>query len=174
MKNIFRCLLFCIITVPVVAQAVDGELGVSVFTTAEITGAVSGSPITYRIQYFYRGLLPGPNVILTDVGSPLVMFQSASVAPTRQNGDTLIWDLGTLDVAFNGEIEVIGLVKDSLTTGTKIENTAFIYGGVIEEDSTDNVCTCVAEIELPFPERSILIGHSPNCSMLPHIWMCGD
>ncbi len=169
MKNIFRCLLFCILAVPVVAQAVDGELGVSVFTTAEITGAVSGSPITYRIQYYYRGLLPGPNVILTDVGSPLVVFQSASVMPTRQNGDTLIWDLGTLDVAFNGEIEVIGRVKDGLTTGTKIENTAFIYGGVIEEDSTNNVCTSVVEIESPFPDMLDLItgiietpGRSPT------------
>ncbi len=157
MKNIFRCLLFCILAVPVVAQAVDGELGVSVFTTAEITGAVSWSPITYRIQYYYRGLLPGPNVILTDVGSPLVVFQSASVMPTRQNGDTLVWDLGTLDVAFNGEIEVNGRVNNGLTTGTKIENTALIYGQVIEEDSTNNVCTSVAEIESPFPDMVDLI-----------------
>ena len=89
-----------------------------------------GDPITYTISYNNTNPEPVDNVVITDILPVWVDDISATLPPTSQVGQTLTWELGTLQPGVPGSIEIMGTVKGDTPRGTVLVNECTINSDV--------------------------------------------
>ena len=86
-----------------------------------------GDRFRYVITFANNGAEPYENaVLLDDYDQSLISISQISIAGT-DNGDQVIWNLGTLDPGTSGEISYVATLKTALKPGTyKVSNVAAI------------------------------------------------
>lgn len=136
---------------PVAAPQATGNLSISKLALAQLGGAIASRPISYTLFYGWRGDAAAPNVVVADEFPSEIAFDSSAPAPTSRNGNTLSWNVGTLDDGGSGVIVITGTVEASLAEGTIITNTVRINGGVTDTDATDNQASVAVTVESPKP-----------------------
>ncbi|GIV77518.1 MAG: hypothetical protein KatS3mg050_1912 [Litorilinea sp.] len=137
------------------ASTATGDLQVYKFTAATFGGAIPGQPISYTIMYGWQGDGPAPNVQVVDQLPPEFVLTSASPPPTQQNGNTLIWALGTVDNLYFDNIVIEGIVRADLAEGTRFTNTVTISGDVSDEDPDNDQAQAVVTVEAAKPDLVI-------------------
>lgn len=141
---------------PLLSPNATGDLYVVKIALAQSFGVVSGHPISYTVLYGWTGDGPAPNVQITDEFPTQVTITEIDPPPTGQSGNTLTWNLGTLDNIAFGAIYITGTVASGLPNGTVFTNTATIAGDVTDEDPENNVAFAPVEVQSPQPDPSIL------------------
>ncbi|MCL1462940.1 lipase family protein [Argonema galeatum] len=109
------------------------DLSVSKIASAD--PVVVGNNVDYTITVTNKGTNNAKGVTLIDTLPEDVTFVSASVNPTQQLGDDLIFDLSNLN---NGETKTVKVTVTPQTTGT-ITSTAKVTSKTFDSDVTNNV-----------------------------------
>lgn len=81
---------------------------------------------TYRVRYCNSGTVPSFNTLVSVILDPGLQFVSSSVAPQSISGDTVFFNIGTLNNADCGEFSLTAFLDCNTITGQTHCVTAFI------------------------------------------------
>jgi hypothetical protein len=129
-----------------------GDLSVLKFSLAEFGGAAAGHPISYTVSYIWIGDTQAGNVKIEDDFPSEVEIDTVTPPASNQTGNTLVWDLGTINTPDFGTIIISGTVKSGLPSGTVFTNTVTISGDVTDEDPENNQAVSIVNVEGSEPD----------------------
>lgn len=124
-----------------------------------INRAEQGTEITFEMVYFNWSNLPAPGAQLIDTLPDGLTYVSADPPPSRVEGQTIIWELGTLETFDYGEV-YLRVSADSLG---ELTNSATITTTVGDRDLSDNTSTVPVEVVYVLPPR-LLRPNTKNAS----------
>ena len=107
----------------------------SVTKTADRDTAIPGTNLTYTVAVTNNGTDNAKGAILTETLPEGAKFVSANIAPTKQSGNELTFDLG--DVA-KGQISTVSITVTAPTTGN-ITGTSSITSKTYDPDISNDV-----------------------------------
>ncbi|MCC3424564.1 MAG: DUF11 domain-containing protein [Microcoleus sp. PH2017_01_SCD_O_A] len=136
----------------------------SVTKTADRDTAIPGSNVTYTVAVTNNGTDNAKGAILTETLPEGAKFVSANIAPTKQSGNELTFDLG--DVA-KGQISTISITVTAPTTGNitgtsritsktydpDISNDIDFASTTVTDDGTESTTNNVVATPTPTPPR---------------------
>ncbi len=134
------------------SNAATGNLGVSMSSLRMFSGVVPGDTVIYSIIYYWQGDDQATNVVLKDNLPAEMDLLSVYPLSTSQSGNSLTWQLGTLNNAQVGSITVIGIVKNNVDFGTVITNTATISSSDNDTEPGDNEAVVELTVKPPLPD----------------------
>lgn len=92
------------------------------------TSVVAGETFTYTLRIPNRGSAPITNVTVRDTYSAALEFVSSVPAPSSRSGNTLVYNLGTLEPNEFATIIMTFRVPENASPGTRYRNEAVISG----------------------------------------------
>lgn len=136
----------------------------SVTKTADRDTAIPGSNVTYTVAVTNNGTDNAKGAILTETLPEGAKFVSANIAPTKQSGNELTFDLG--DVA-KGQISTVSITVTAPTTGNitgtssitsktydpDISNDVDFASTTVTDDGTESTTNNVVPTPTPTPPR---------------------
>jgi hypothetical protein len=125
----------CDLTYIPVSYVNDLELHLTAINAPSLT-----NPVYYRLDYINRGTNPIPNAsiqCILDTGMTLI---STNPPASHQHGDTLIWDLGYLNLFANGYVEITSIWTSFGNAGDSVHFNAEI--SPVQGDTTPENNTC--------------------------------
>ncbi|MCI4463267.1 MAG: DUF11 domain-containing protein, partial [Caldisericum sp.] len=120
----------------------------------------AGSQFTYTIRYQNTGGQDATNVVITDTLPNGLTFISATPAPTSVNGQTLTWNIGTLQSGTLGQITVKVEVPIDTPNGTIFTNTATITSTETNPVTTSETTTVESKPVLTI-SKDVQTTHNP-------------
>ncbi len=112
------------------------------FKDASSNGVVAGETFEYTVRFPNRGTTPVTNVRVVDTfsgGPPPLEFVSSDPAPTSQSGNTLTYDIGTVNPGQFVDISFTFRVPSGAANGVRYRNEATITGRYQDRDITQRV-----------------------------------
>ncbi len=100
--------------------------------------AVIGGQQVYTITVTNESVIPVDGVILSDTLPAGITFIGALPTPTSISGQTLLWDIGTMQAGDVLTYHIIGAIDAALPPGTVLTNTAAISVTAPDEITDDN------------------------------------
>ena len=136
----------------------------SVTKTADSDTAIPGSNVTYTVAVTNNGTDNAKGAILTETLQEGAKFVSANIAPTKQSGNELTFDLGDLS---KGQISTVNITVTAPTTGNitstssitsktfdpDISNDFDFASTTVTNDGTESATNNVIPIPTPTPAR---------------------
>ncbi|MGB3263393.1 MAG: hypothetical protein WBA89_05495 [Microcoleus sp.] len=107
----------------------------SVTKTADRDTAIPGSNLTYTVAVTNNGTDNAKGAILTETLPEGAKFVSANIAPTKQSGNDLTFDLGDVP---KGQISTVSITVTAPTTGN-ITGTSSITSETYDPDISNDV-----------------------------------
>ncbi|MEG4501222.1 hypothetical protein [Microcoleus sp. F10B5] len=107
----------------------------SVTKTADRDTAIPGSNVTYTVAVINNGTDNAKGAILTETLPEGAKFVSANIAPTKQSGNELTFDLGDVP---KGQISTVSITVTAPTTGN-ITGTSSITSKTYDPDISNDV-----------------------------------
>ncbi|MEG4967508.1 hypothetical protein QUB11_12860 [Microcoleus sp. B6-A1] len=107
----------------------------SVTKTADRDTAIPGSNVTYTVAVTNNGTDNAKGAILTETLPEGAKFVSANIAPTKQSGNELTFDLGDVP---KGQISTVSITVTAPTTGN-ITGTSSITSKTFDPDISNDV-----------------------------------
>jgi uncharacterized repeat protein (TIGR01451 family) len=104
--------------------------------------AAPGAVIAYTLSYSNRPTYASKatGAQLTDVLPPGLSVETNSLAPgTLVVGNTIVWDLGSIEPSGRGVVSFQARVHPAATNGQVLENLAMIYSAENDADLSNNV-----------------------------------
>jgi uncharacterized repeat protein (TIGR01451 family) len=134
------------------AQGPSGDLTVQKWSYQSL-GVEPGGVVTYSILYAWDGAEDAANVRLTDTLPAEVTVLSSSPEPTSEDGQQLVYDVGTVLTASPfGTIQIVGRVSPGVSEETTITNTVRVSGDVDDTDPTNNEASVPVVVKTPEPD----------------------
>jgi uncharacterized repeat protein (TIGR01451 family) len=112
------------------------------FKDVSSLGVVAGDTFEYTVRFPNRGTTPVTNVRVVDTftgGPPPLEFVSSDPAPTSQSGNTLTYDIGTVNPGQFVDISFTFRVPAGAPVGTRYRNEATITGSYEGRDISQRV-----------------------------------
>ncbi len=100
--------------------------------------AIIGNQIVYTVTVTNEGVSSVGDVTLADQLPPEINFSGATPLPTTVNGQTLVWDIGTMAAGEVLTYHVLGVVDSTTVPGTVLTNSAVITVTASNEITEDN------------------------------------
>jgi len=107
----------------------------SVTKTADRDTAIPGSNVTYTVAVTNNGTDNAKGAILTETLPEGAKFVSANIAPTKQSGNELTFDLGDVP---KGQISTVSITVTAPTTGN-ITGTSSITSKTFDPDISNDI-----------------------------------
>ncbi len=107
-----------------------------------------GFNVDYRLLYANVGTLPIINGSIQVIKDPRTTFNTASVAPSSQSGDTLTWSLAPLSPQTNGELflQLKAAAPPQLNLGDDLKTRTYIDPIVGDMTQQNNVSIMVQDV----------------------------
>ena len=136
----------------------------SVTKTADRDTAIPGSNVTYTVAVTNNGTDNAKGAILTETLPEGAKFVSANIAPTKQSGNELTFDLGDVP---KGQISTVSITVTAPTTGNitgtssitsktydpDISNDFDFASTTVTDDGTESTTNNVVATPTPTPPR---------------------
>ncbi len=108
------------------------------------------SQLQYTLAYANNGTVAAANVVVRDTLPAGLSYVSANPSPSSVSGQTLTWNLGTLNANQSGSIVITTRVAAG-TGGSNLDNTATIQTSTPGDDPSDNTSTTSTYVIPPPP-----------------------
>ncbi len=108
------------------------------------------SQLQYTLAYANNGTVAAANVVVRDTLPAGLSYVSASPSPSNVSGQTLTWNLGTLNANQSGSMVITTRVAAG-TGGSNLDNTATIQTSTPGDDPSDNTSTTSTYVIPPPP-----------------------
>lgn len=109
----------------------------SILKNSTALTAMANSGITYTITYRNKNNT-ATGIFIVDTLPSNLNYVSASPAPDTVSGNTLVWNIGTLNEQASGTIILTGTISPNVNSWDTVINNVSISGYVIDNNSTNN------------------------------------
>ena len=134
------------------AQQSTGDLSV-IKVAMPLFGVEPGGTITYTVFVRWSGSGEAPGLRLTDTLPAELTVISSNPPTTTQNGQQLIYDMGTFTMpAGFSQVQIVGQVDAAVAESTYITNTVAVSGDIQDEDLTNNASFVETLVQTPKPD----------------------
>lgn len=135
---------------------VEAEANLSITMTSTPHPALAGEDLTYEIQVTNSGPNEARNVRVSSVLPTGLAFASADNNGSH-SGNTVSWDLGSMNSGANKALQLVATVRSNVTQGTTIANTATVHSDTFDPETDNNSVTDENEVGLP-PDEDEIFG----------------
>jgi uncharacterized repeat protein (TIGR01451 family) len=105
--------------------------------------------ISYTLSYGNNGTAAAASVTLVDTLPAGTSFISATPAPTSQSGNTVSWNVGTVNVGQSGSITLVARAASNASAGAVLTNNVSISTSTPGDDPGDNTSTTSTTVIAP-------------------------
>jgi uncharacterized repeat protein (TIGR01451 family) len=97
-----------------------------------------GGIINYELTVQNNSVITAPTVVLTHTLPPSVTYGNASISPTSQIDQDLVWQLGELMSLESRNLVITGTVSPSASIGSSLVSTATVTSDLVEANLANN------------------------------------